>query len=175
MGFEDILTVLGVILGIVIPMFFKFDDKANQILDAILLTKTSFLAEFVDKIENKIRNDLVYDDGMETFFSSFIKQTDIAFDNKKGIEKYIRRYSKYTSRLVYSAISIFFITAVKYLWILLGKYCEVSIYDSCLDIGNFLIIINFCYSVFCISKIWNAYVHFRSLSEDIKKQADLIV
>ena len=175
MGLEDILALVGVVLGIVIPLFFKFDDKADQILNSIILTKTSILAEFIDKVENRIRNNLVYDDNMSTSFSVFIKQMSISFDNKKGIENYIHKCSKYTSKLIHSAISIFIFTALKYLFVLCCKYGDEGIQERYLDIFNGVIIINFIYLVFCIYRIWNAYTGFRSLSINIKKQADLIV
>lgn len=175
MGFEDILALVGIVLGIVFPLITKFDDKANQILASILLTKTSILAEFIDKIENKIQNNLIYGDNMSASYSSFIKQMSIAFENKIRIKKYINKYSKYTVKLIYSSIFIFGIAAVKNAWVLCSKHWEIFTQEKYLDLFNALIIMIFLYLLYCIYRVLGAYVGFKTLSADIKKQADLIV
>ncbi len=175
MGFEDILAVAGVLLGIVFPIFTKFDDKANQILNSLLLTKTSILAEFIEKIENKIHNNLVYDDSMSTSFSLFIKQMSVAFENKINLKKHINKYAKYTSRLIVSAILIFGTAAIKNAWLLCSKYGKVFAQEKYLDIFNGLIIIIFLYLLYCICRIWGTYMGFRHLSTEIKRQADFII
>ena len=175
MRIEDILTIVGIILGIVIPFFVKLDDKADKILSSILLAKIALLEEFIDKIENKIRNNLVYDDNMNNSFASFIKQMNVSYDNKKGIEKYVKKCSKYTAKLIGSAISIFIFTGVKHILIVCNKYELLKVKEMWPDALTCLIILNFFYLMFCSFQIWRAYMGFRSLSSDIKKQADLII
>ena len=173
MDLTDFLSLLGIGATFLFHHLTKIEDTVTSMQASILMQKTTILSNYTDKLENRAKGMLEYEDNIH---KDFIEHISNSVENGEEIVKIKRKYDQTGKILLFWGIVALFLLILKYIFM---ATCDISdsiaIFKNKVSYLNIVIGVNLLLILVYFAKIGFMCSHIKHLKENMKKQANIII